>query len=129
MEHIQNASLAIANLKKLLKDDGTLITLVPAYQSLYCNFDNELQHYRRYTKKTLKPVIEKNGFELKKSFYYNSVGTLGWFVSGKILKKKTIPEGQMKFYNALVPVFKSIDTILFRSIGLSVINVSKKTTV
>ena len=126
IEHIENDSLAIANLKKLLKPKGTLITLVPAYNSIYCNFDKELQHFRRYNKKVLKKLVEKNGLKSSKSFYFNFIGILGWFVSGKILKKKTIPEGQMKLYNFLVPIFKLADFILFRSMGLSVINVAIK---
>jgi SAM-dependent methyltransferase len=126
VEHIKDDVLALKNCKFLLKDGGTLLILVPAYQSLYCSFDRELGHYRRYTRKTLSNVFEENHFKIDHYRYFNSAGILGWIFSGKILKKKTIPEGQMGIYNKLVPVFKIFDKIFLRAIGLSVILVGKK---
>ncbi len=126
VEHIKDDLQAIANCKKLLKDGGILIILVPAYQFLFNNFDVELEHFRRYTQKSLKDIIVKNGLQVKKLFSFNLIGILGWYVSGNILKKKTIPEGQMGLFNLLVPIFKLADFVTFRKIGLSVICVSEK---
>lgn len=126
VEHIEDDVLAISNCKKLLKNGGVLTILVPAYQWLFCNFDVELEHFRRYTSSSLKTIIKKNQLKIKTTFYFNFIGILGWFYSGKILKKKTIPEGQMGFFNALVPVFKFADFLTFRKLGLSVICVSVK---
>lgn len=127
VEHIEDDTLAIANCRRLLKDGGTLVILVPAFQALYNTFDVELEHFRRYTKKTLRAVIERNAFSVKKLFYFNLIGIAGWYFSGNILKKKTIPEGQMGLFNLLVPIFKLADAVTFKTIGLSVICVSVKT--
>jgi len=126
VEHIEDDLQAIANCKKLLKTGGTLIILVPAYQWLFNNFDVELEHFRRYTQKSLKKIIVKNELTVKKLFSFNLIGILGWYVSGQILKKKTIPEGQMGLFNLLVPIFKIADFVTFRKFGLSVICVSEK---
>ena len=126
VEHIKDDIQAIANCKKLLKEGGNLIILVPAYQFLFNNFDVELEHFRRYTQKSLKNIIVKNGLEVKKLFSFNLIGILGWYVSGNVLKKKTIPEGQMGLFNLLVPIFKLADFVTFRKVGLSVICVSNK---
>jgi len=126
VEHIEDDVLALKNCHFLLKDGGTLLILVPAYQSLYCGFDKELGHFRRYTSKTLRKIFEVNNFYIKHSRYFNVMGILGWIFSGKILRKKTIPEGQMGPYNTLVPVFKIIDKMFFQGLGLSVILVGKK---
>lgn len=126
VEHIKDDELAIANCKKLLKSNGTLIILVPAYQFLYNNFDVELEHFRRYTKKTLKKVIQKNQLKIQKSYYFNFIGIFGWYFSGQILKKKTIPEGQMGLFNFFVPIFKIIDGITLKKMGLSTVCVAKK---
>ncbi|MDZ4822859.1 MAG: class I SAM-dependent methyltransferase [Flavobacteriales bacterium] len=125
VEHIQDDSLAILNAYKLLKTRGKLIILVPAYQTLYNGFDKELEHYRRYTQKTLRKKLEQH-FEVIHSKYFNAAGIAGWFVSGSLLKKKTIPEGQLSFYNKLVPTFKVVDKVLFNRIGLSVVQVGMK---
>ena len=57
---------------------------------------------------------------------FNFIGIFGWFFSGKILRKKTIPEGQMGLFNKLVPIIKIWDKIVFNRWGLSVIEVGQK---
>lgn len=126
VEHIKDDHKAIENCKKLLKNQGHLIILVPAYQTLFNNFDVELEHFRRYTQKSLKQLIKANQLNIIKTFSFNVIGILGWFVSGSILKKKTIPEGQMGLFNKLVPVFKLADILTLKKIGLSVICISVK---
>ncbi len=126
IEHIQDDQLAIQNCKKLLKPGGQLIILVPAYQFLYNEFDKSLEHYRRYNKSSLNALMLENDLTPVKSFYFNCVGILGWFVSGAIFKNKTIPEGQMGLYNKLVPLIKMIDSLVLKKIGLSVVSVTKK---
>lgn len=126
VEHIKDDHKAIENCKKLLKNQGHLIILVPAYQTLFNNFDVELEHFRRYTQKSLKQLIKANHLNIIKTFSFNLIGILGWFVSGSILKKKTIPEGQMGLFNKLVPVFKLADILTLKKIGLSVICISVK---
>ena len=126
VEHIADDALAICNAKKLLAAGGRLIILVPAYQWLYNRFDEELYHYKRYSKKRLCSLFQANDIAVKHSFYFNAFGILGWFVSGKLMKKKTIPKSQMNFYNKIIPRAKLIDKILFQQIGLSVIVVGEK---
>jgi 2-polyprenyl-3-methyl-5-hydroxy-6-metoxy-1,4-benzoquinol methylase len=126
VEHISDHNLAIQNGRFLLKKGGNLIILVPAFQELYNNFDVELGHYRRYRKNTLKKLFLKNGFEIIHSQYFNLIGILGWYISGRLLRKKTIPEGQMDLYNTLVPVFRVIDKLTLDILGLSVIAVGRK---
>jgi 2-polyprenyl-3-methyl-5-hydroxy-6-metoxy-1,4-benzoquinol methylase len=126
VEHIQDDSLAIHNCKQLLKPGGRLIILVPAYQALYNLFDKELGHYVRYTAKTLRKRMEKQGLEVFHTQYFNAVGIMGWILNGGILKKKVIPLKQLQLFDKLVPVIKLADNITFHSLGLSVMAVGKK---
>ncbi len=126
VEHIEDDAQALKNIYKLLRKGGKVIILVPAYQALYNRFDEELYHYRRYNATMLKGIIQGGGFKIIKSFYFNFMGIPGWFVSGKLQRNKTIPKGQMKLYNSLVPIFKIIDRIFMRKIGLSVVCVGEK---
>ncbi len=126
IEHINDDGLALKNCKSLLKEGGNLIILVPAYQFLYNKFDEELFHFRRYSKNQLKNIFQTTKFSVIRSHYFNFAGILGWYVSGKLQKNKTIPSRQMKFYNLLVPFFKIADKMVLNKIGLSVIVVGKK---
>ena len=126
IEHIYDDTLALKNCNKFLTRGGKIIILVPSYQCLFSRFDRELGHYRRYTKKTLSEVFISSGYNIIHKQYFNMVGIFGWYFSGKILKKKVIPSGQMSLYNNLVPLFKIIDKIFFNSMGLSTIIVGEK---
>jgi len=126
VEHIYDDNLAIENCHKLLKPGGHCIILVPAYQRLYNKFDHELEHYRRYSEKSLNKLFHNNQFKIIHNQYFNFAGIAGWFVSGKLQGNKSIPKGQMSFYNKLVPLFKLADKVLFNKVGLSVITVGRK---
>jgi len=126
VEHIFDDELALKNCYKLLAVKGKVIILVPSYQKLFNQFDTELGHYRRYTKFSLSEVFKKTDFKIIHKQYFNFVGIFGWFVSGSVLKKKTIPKGQMRLYNSLVPIFKIVDKLIFNSSGLSTIIVGEK---
>lgn len=126
IEHIGEDVLALQNCHKLLTDNGCLIILVPSYQVLFNQFDIELGHYRRYNKKKLSHIFNESKFDVIHKQYFNLIGILGWYFTGKILRRKTIPKDQMSIYNILVPVFKIVDKIILNSIGLSTICVGKK---
>jgi len=126
IEHIENDTLAINNCKKLLRDGGNLVILVPSYQWLYCRFDKELGHFRRYNRKSLFMLCKMNGLSVEKLFHFNAAGILGWFVFGKMLNNKQIKKSQMRFYNYLVLIFIMIDKLLFRIFGLSLIIIGRK---
>ncbi len=126
VEHIEDDGLAIANAYKLLKPGGHLIILVPAFQGLYNQLDQELYHFRRYSKTSLQNLFSKSHIPVLKSFYFNAAGIPAWYISGKMQKNKTIPGNQMKLFNVMVPLFKLMDKILMNKIGLSVICVGKK---
>lgn len=125
LEHIKDESYAIQNLNFLLKENGTLVILVPAYNFLYSKMDKELNHFRRYTTKKLAAVIQKENLIVASSFYFNLLGVPAWYY-GKIRKYRSLPSGDMKLFNKLTPLGKLLDRITFRKIGLSAIVVAKK---
>jgi SAM-dependent methyltransferase len=121
VEHIEDHLQALKNARLLLKKGGNVVILVPAFQSLFNSFDRQLGHYRRYTESSLKNLLEAADFDVVHTQYFNFIGALGWYFSGNILKKKMIPEGQMKLYDTLVPVWKVVDLFTRRMAGISVI--------
>lgn len=126
VEHIENDNLAIHNSKKLLKPDGHLIILVPAFDILYNKFDHGLGHYRRYTKTSVSKLLMQNNLSLIHKQYFNFAGIFGWFASGNILRNETIPVQQVNIFNNLVPVFRLVDRLLLNQAGLSTIVVGRK---
>lgn len=70
LEHNEDDSKFLIEVKRLLnKENGHIILIVPAYQWLFSNIDVMAGHYRRYNAKTLKKLMNDNGFEIKKISY------------------------------------------------------------
>lgn len=126
IEHIEDHNLAVANCSKLLKANGRLIILVPAFQQLYNSFDRELHHFRRYTKSSLEQLLTQAKFRIEKTKYFNAAGIFGWWFSGRLFKNKILPPGQLSLFNKLVPLFKIADELVMKKVGLSVISVGDK---
>lgn len=53
LEHIEDHKGALAEWKRVLKDDGAIVITVPAYQWLWSGHDVTMHHRRRYTMKSL----------------------------------------------------------------------------
>jgi 2-polyprenyl-3-methyl-5-hydroxy-6-metoxy-1,4-benzoquinol methylase len=121
IEHIEDDEMAVKNCNYLLKSGGHLILLSPAYSWLYCTFDKQLGHFRRYSLKHLKGLLKKEGLSLLSGNYFNFTGIVGWFFFGKIMNKKMLSSGEMSAFNKIVPIAKIIDKLFGRSFGLSLI--------
>ena len=106
IEHIENDSLAVRNCMKLLKKGGMLVLLVPSYPWLYCRFDEELGHFRRYNRKSLRDLMALNGYIIENLFNFNAAGVLGSFLFGKLLNNKQIKQGQMNYIIILYLCFQ-----------------------
>ncbi len=126
VEHIEDHRQALQNANLMLKPGGRVVILVPAFQQLYNSFDEQLGHYRRYTARSLRQLLEETGFHVVHSRYFNFIAILGWTYSGSILKKRIIPKGQMKLYDTLVSLWRIIDYFVSRFAGVSVIQVGIK---
>lgn len=126
IEHLKDDNEALKNCKYLLKPGGTLIVLVPAYNFLYSVMDKELGHFRRYTSKSIKAIIEQQSLKIIQNKYFNTLGILGWLFSGVFFRSKLIKQSEMMAFNKLVPVAKFTDRLFQNSFGLSVIAIAKK---
>lgn len=126
VEHIQDDQLAVRNCKKLLREEGHLIVLVPSYQFLYSKMDEKLGHYRRYTRKKLINLFNEAKFNIIHSQYFNFAGIFAWLISAKIMRNDQIGSSNMKLFNLMVSVFKLVDGLMGKSIGLSTIVVGRK---
>lgn len=126
LEHLQNDGKAVANMGSLLQPGGKLILLVPALEMLYGSMDAFFEHYRRYSKKQLKFLVQEQNLEIVKFYYLNFLGLLGWFVNGRILKNKELPEKQTKLFDKLVPFLEFTEKIIRPPLGQSLILIARK---
>ena len=88
LEHLPNDRPALKNIFRSLKSGGLLFLTVPAMPKLFGRRDRAGGHYQRYSKKSLKKMVEMEGFVIKHLTYWNMIGTIPYVVSEKILHKE-----------------------------------------
>ncbi|RJR28745.1 class I SAM-dependent methyltransferase [Candidatus Microgenomates bacterium] len=126
LEHVKNDNKALKNMYNLLNTKGVLLLLTPAHQVNYTVIDKGLGHFRRYSKKELSAKFESVGFRIQKAHYYNWVGAIGWFVAGRILKKKIVPINQLNLFDKVCAVVLHAERVVRPPFGLSVFIVGEK---
>lgn len=72
LEHIHDDGLAIREILRMLRPGGAMILTVPAFPFLYSGHDRELGHVRRYTKKTIRRLLEP-AFRLERINFWTSL--------------------------------------------------------
>jgi hypothetical protein len=104
---------------------GTVVILVPQNPALYGTVDRALERRKRYTRKSLQESLERAGFQVEKIFDFNRFSVPGWWLNGKILRRKTFSRVQLKMLQITIPVLRRMDGALPWG-GLSLIAVATK---
>lgn len=125
-EHIANDELAFHNISQILNPGSKFISIVPAHNILFGEMDRSIGHYRRYTKASMTTKITSSGFSIIKQEYINFLGAIGWFVNGRVFKRKTPPTNQLRFLNFIMPVNKIFEQIFRFPIGISLVTIGEK---
>ena len=73
IEHIEDDSAAIASIAKKLKPGGKFVMTVPAHQWMWTAHDVVNHHKRRYSRGSLKALLERSPMKLEKIGYFNSL--------------------------------------------------------
>jgi SAM-dependent methyltransferase len=71
LEHIEEDDLAVAEIRRVLRPDGTLLIAVPADPRLWSDHDVAVDHVRRYTRETLTSVLQRGGFDIARMASWN----------------------------------------------------------
>jgi len=73
LEHIENPVEALAHAGRSLRPGGGIVITVPAYPSLYGEWDRRLGHFRRYTAKALRIQAAEAGLSVRSLTHWNSI--------------------------------------------------------
>ena len=135
IEHIENDSLAMSEIYRVLKKNSFAIITVPAFNFLWSNHDVSSMHKRRYTKNSLSSLIKITNFEIKKIFYFNFLLFLPILLARlffKILRLNVKNENKInnKFLNKIFNFIFKIDVLLAEKVnpffGVSIFSLIRK---
>lgn len=128
LEHIENDSLTLIELNRILKTNGKLLIYVPAFDLLFSGMDRLVGHFRRYRMKQLRTKLELTGYKVLKSEYVDS---LGFFVTliYKYLPKQNgkLNPKHVQFYDRLIfPISAILDFVFHKFFGKNLIILATK---
>lgn len=106
LEHIEDDRASLSAVRDLLRPGGRLVLLVPALPALYGALDQALGHFRRYERRELCGKLGDARFRVRHREYFNLAGVPGWWFTGRVLHRRLIPADALRWYDALVPLFR-----------------------
>jgi SAM-dependent methyltransferase len=127
-EHIEHDTIAIREIREKLRPGGTLLIYVPAFECLWTSLDDKVQHYRRYTKKTLWRLVEQEGFAIEQIRYADCLGFIATLVF-RLLNRSasTVTATAIRLYDRwLFPPSRILDKVFDRWLGKNVYVVCKR---
>jgi SAM-dependent methyltransferase len=125
LEHVRDPLLALRNMHSALVPGGRVVLYVPQGQRRYSSLDEVLGHRCRYEREGLAEELRSTGFTIEVLQDFNHFGVPGWWLNGKILKRRHFSRAQLKVFNMAVPVIRRIDPLIPGK-GLGVIAVARK---
>lgn len=125
LEHVAAEQQALENVRRALAPGGRLVVLVPQHPGLFGTLDEVLDHQRRYTPQRLRESLERAGFRVERTFDFNRVSVPGWFLNGRLLRRKHFSRVQLKLFDTALPFLRRLDRLWPWS-GLSLIGVATK---
>lgn len=126
LEHTADDLAALRRAHALLVPGGRVVIYVPAGASLYGSMDRGIGHARRYEKDGLAAKLRDAGFDVEYTGFQNRVAKLAWWINSKVLRRGSLPSGQSRLFDLLVPTLRALEGENPPS-GLSLIAVGRKT--
>jgi SAM-dependent methyltransferase len=112
LEHIEDDVTGLTHIYSALRPQGRAVVLVPQGTSVFGTLDTALGHYRRYSKDELRAKMQAAGFHVEHVLEYNRITYPGWYVNGRLLKRRTFSRFQLSIFDRLVPLWRAIDISL-----------------
>lgn len=92
LEHLDPEDSAVRELTRVVRPGGRLFIAVPAYQWAWSDFDRDIGHRRRYTKRRLVEALRAHGLTVQRATYIFA-GTFPIFAAERVSRRWRRLEG------------------------------------
>lgn len=126
IEHVADDHRAVAHLRGLLRPGGHLLAYVPACPWAFGTLDEALGHHRRYTPASFRALLSEAGLVLDAGpRYVNVLGLPGWWLNGRLLRRRTLDPRQVRLFERLVPLL-GLERRWSPPVGLGVVAIARR---
>jgi SAM-dependent methyltransferase len=127
LEHIEDHVGALESMARLVRPDGYVILVCPAFPFAMSPVDIATGHVRRYTRRSMSMALTAAGLEIVDVRYANSLGLICYYAFTSVLKRQPKIGGTISFYDRLlVPSIRILERIVGRPpFGQSVVAIAR----
>ena len=125
LEHIEDDEATLQHFFSILPSGGRVVLIVPALKLLYGTIDQAISHYRRYEHTDIVQKLQRAGFQVEKTQFFNVLGILGWYLNSCVFKRQSVPRFQARVNDFLVPLLR-LEQYCQPPWGMSLLAVGKK---
>lgn len=127
LEHIADDEAELRAMHATLAPHGRVFIFVPALRWLFSRFDQNIGHFRRYTKPELEEKCRRADFKIVKSSYFDALGIAPWLLKYRLLKsEKMEPQAVRAYDQYIVPGMKRVETLISPPLGKNVLLIAEK---
>jgi SAM-dependent methyltransferase len=126
LEHIVEDREALRALSRVVRPGGSIVLWVPAYPSLYGEFDRLVGHVRRYRPRELRAAVTEAGLRVQVLVPVNLLGGLAWWLAVRTGRTSSASERLVRWYDRLViPAEQVLEKLLRPPFGQSLLCVAR----
>lgn len=113
LEHIEDHVGALRSMARLVRPEGYIVLVCPAFQFAMSPVDLATGHVRRYTKRSMRKALTDAGLEVVDLRYANSIGLICYYAFTSVLRRQPSTGGTISFYDRLlVPVVRFAERLM-----------------
>jgi hypothetical protein len=113
LEHIDDHVGALRSMAGLVRPEGYIVLVCPAFPFAMSPVDIATGHIRRYTKRSMSAALTEAGLEVVQVRYANSLGLICYYAFTSLLRKQPSTGGTISFYDRLVvPVVRVLERLV-----------------
>src|SRR3984893_5871872 len=109
LEYAADPGRLLESAARILKAGGSIIILAPQNPGLFGSLDSTLGHQRRFSELDLRTLLDTHGFAVQRMYQLNKIGTPGWWLYGKVLRRGQIGKMMLKIFDKSVWFWRRMD--------------------
>lgn len=125
LESVNDPATVVKNLASTVTPGGNLVIVAPQRPDLFSRLDEGLGQKRRFSPQQLRELLAQAGFEVVEEHGFNKIGSLSWWLSGKVLGQRKMNRLMLKLWDKTVWFWRRVDGLLPWK-GLSLIVVARR---
>lgn len=112
LDSVDDPAGVLKSLAAALKPGGNIVVVVPQGPGLFGPLDAGLGQKRRFSSEQLRQLLEGAGFEIVQEQGFNKIGSLSWWISGKVLGQRQMNRLLLKIWDKTVWFWRRVDVLL-----------------